>query len=247
MIIDILTTFPWMIEPIIESSILKIASEKEIVVFNVIDIREYSKNKHKNTDDAPFGGGEGMIMSPQPLFDTIIDVQDGLEKIIFPTPDGIIFDQVMAKKLSNEKHLVFVCGHYKGIDQRVRDNFKMEEISIGDFVLTGGEIPTLAMVDSIVRLIPGVINNIKSAESDSFSQPLLDCPWYTRPDSYEGNKVPEVLLGGNHKKIDEWRQSKREEKTKKLRPDLWKKYIEMEYISQDNTKEQEFKINKKSN
>lgn len=226
--IDILTTFPWMIKPILESSILKIAAEKEIVSFDVIDIREYSKDKHKNTDDYPFGGGEGMIMSPQPLFDSIRGcIKNDTEKIIFPTPDGVMFNQKKAKKLSDENHIIFICGHYKGIDQRVRDNFEIEEISIGDFVLTGGEIPALAMIDSIVRLIPGVINNIKSALNDSFSQPLLDCPWYTRPEIYEGKKVPEILLSGNHKKIDNWRKSQREDKTKILRPDLWRKYLKL--------------------
>lgn len=226
--IDILTTFPWMIKPILESSILKIAAEKEIVSFDVIDIREYSKDKHKNTDDYPFGGGEGMIMSPQPLFDSIRGcIKNNTEKIIFPTPDGVMFNQKKAKKLSDENHIIFICGHYKGIDQRVRDNFEIEEISIGDFVLTGGEIPALAMIDSIVRLIPGVINNIKSALNDSFSQPLLDCPWYTRPEIYEGKKVPEILLSGNHKKIDNWRKSQREDKTKILRPDLWEKYLKL--------------------
>lgn len=226
--IDILTTFPWMIKPILESSILKIAANKKIVSFNVIDIREYSKDKHKNTDDYPFGGGEGMIMSPQPLFDSIRGcVENNTEKIIFPTPDGNVFNQKKAEDLSNEDHIIFICGHYKGIDQRVRENFEIEEISIGDFVLTGGEIPALAIIDSIVRLIPGVINNIKSALNDSFSQPLLDCPWYTRPEIYEGKKVPDILLSGNHKKIDDWRQNKREEKTKILRPDLWEKYLKL--------------------
>ncbi len=226
--IDILTIFPWMVKPILDSSILKIAEEKGIVSFNVIDIREYSKDKHHNTDDYPFGGGEGMIMSPQPLFDSINDcVKDNTGKIIFPTPDGVVFNQKKAENLSNESHIVFICGHYKGIDQRVRDSFEIEEISIGDYVLTGGEIPTLAMIDSIVRLIPGVINNINSALNDSFSQPLLDCPWYTRPEIYKGEKVPEVLLSGHHKRIEEWRQKKREEKTKKLRPDMWKKYLKI--------------------
>ena len=226
--IDILTTFPWMIKPILESSILKISSDKGIVSFNVIDIREYSKDRHQNTDDYPFGGGEGMIMSPQPLFDSINRcIENNTGKIIFPTPDGNIFDQKKAEDLSNEDHIVFICGHYKGIDQRVRNSFEIEEISIGDYVLTGGEIPALVIIDSIVRLIPGVINNIKSALNDSFSQPLLDCPWYTRPEIYEGKKVPDVLLSGHHKQIEEWRQSKREEKTKKLRPDLWEKYLKL--------------------
>ncbi|BFN36398.1 tRNA (guanosine(37)-N1)-methyltransferase TrmD [Fidelibacter multiformis] len=227
--IDVLTTFPDMLVPVIESSIARIAAEKGIVSIEPHDIRSFSENKHGKTDDYPFGGGDGMVMTPQPLFSGIRHCLDNVKpekpRIIFPTPDGVPFSQDLAEDLAQEPYLLMICGHYKGIDQRVRDVWVTDEISIGDYVLTGGEIASLVIIDAVIRLIPGVIGTLDSALSDSFSHPLLDCPWYTRPEVFEDLKVPDVLLSGHHARIETWRQEERIKKTRERRPDLYHKWL----------------------
>lgn len=231
MIIDVLTCFPDMILPVINQSMVKRAQEKDLVEIRVHDLRNFSQDKHRKTDDYPFGGGDGMVMTPQPLYDGIRTLlqqapKDVHTRVLFPTPDGVEFKQSMAQELSKEEHLIFVCGHYKGIDQRIRDLLVTDEISIGDYVLTGGEISSIVIMDALIRLIPGVLSEINSALSDSFSDPLLDCSWYTRPEEFEGHKVPDVLLSGHHANIDKWRKEERIHKTKERRPDMWKAYTD---------------------
>ncbi|MBW6458508.1 MAG: tRNA (guanosine(37)-N1)-methyltransferase TrmD [FCB group bacterium] len=227
--IDVLTVFPDMIQPVTGESMVKRACEKGHVDIHVHDLRDFSKDKHRKTDDYPFGGGDGMVMTPQPLYDGIRHLLDQAKegtrpRVIFPTPDGSVFTQRIAEDLAEEEHLIFVCGHYKGIDQRVRDMLITDEISIGDYVLTSGELSSLVIMDAVIRLIPGVLGEINSALSDSFSKPLLDCPWYTRPEKFMGEKVPDVLLSGHHANIETWRKEERIRKTKERRPDMWETY-----------------------
>lgn len=219
--IDILTLFPQMFAPVKES-IIKRAVDKKLLELNVIDIREFSKDKHKKCDDYPFGGGAGMLMQVEPLYYAIKSVQSGNSKLIFPSPQGKVFNQSMAKELSEEEHLVFICGHYEGVDERIFELFNIEEISLGDFVLTGGELPSMVMVDAISRLVDGVISR-ESLESESFSNNLLEYPQYTRPSSFMGLDVPEVLLSGNHQEVDKWRAEQSLKRTKERRKDLLKK------------------------
>ncbi len=219
--IDILTLFPQMFAPLKES-IIKRAVDKKLLEINVIDIREFSKDKHKKCDDYPFGGGAGMLMQVEPLYYAIKSVQSGNSKLIFPSPQGKVFNQSMAKELSEEEHLVFICGHYEGVDERIFELFNIEEISLGDFVLTGGELPSMVMVDAISRLVDGVISR-ESLESESFSNNLLEYPQYTRPSSFMGLDVPEVLLSGNHQEVDKWRAEQSLKRTKERRKDLLKK------------------------
>jgi len=220
--IDILTLFPEMFEPILGTSILGRAKEKGILTINPINIREFAKNKHRQTDDYPYGGGPGMVMSPQPLFDAFYHVLDGSPdaKVIYFTPQGKTLNQEMAKEYARQSHLVLLCGHYEGVDQRVIDRFVDEEISIGDYVLTGGELPSMVFIDCVSRLIPGVLGSDLSAQDESFSNGLLEYPHYTRPQTYEGMSVPEVLLSGHHEKIDRWRKKESLRNTLIKRPDL---------------------------
>lgn len=227
--IDVLTCFPEMIQSVIGESMVKRAQDKDLVQIHVRNIRDYSTDRHQKTDDYPFGGGDGMVMTPQPLYDAIQDAltatPDGARaKVIFPTPDGQLFTQRYAETWSLESHLIFICGHYKGVDQRIRDRLVDEEVSVGDYILTGGEIPSMIMMDAVIRLIPGVLSEINSALTDSFSHPLLDCPWYTRPEEFNGDRVPAVLMSGHHAKVDQWRDEKRKEKTRERRPDMWRAY-----------------------
>ena len=215
--IDILTLFPNMFDNIFDESIIKRAKDNNLVEINVVDFRKYSKDPHQKVDDTPYGGGAGMVLSCQPIFDAVKDLKKDDSKVILLTPSGISYKQKIAYDLSKEKHLIIICGHYEGFDERIRTMVDME-ISIGDYVLTGGEIPCMVLVDSITRLIPGVINE-ESHINDSFNG-LLDYPTYTKPYDYEGLKVPDILLSGDHKKIDEWRYQQSLEKTKELRPDL---------------------------
>lgn len=219
--IDILTLFPQMFAPVKES-IIKRAVDKKLLEINIVDIREFSKDKHKKCDDYPFGGGAGMLMQVEPLYYAIKSVQSGNSKLIFPSPQGKVFNQNMAKELSEEEHLVFICGHYEGVDERIFELFNIEEISLGDFVLTGGELPSMVMVDAISRLVDGVISR-ESLESESFSNNLLEYPQYTRPSSFMGLDVPEVLLSGNHQEIEKWRNEQSLKRTKERRKDLLKK------------------------
>ena len=219
--IDILTLFPQMFAPVKES-IIKRAVDKKLLEINIVDIREFSKDKHKKCDDYPFGGGAGMLMQVEPLYYAIKSVQSGNSKLIFPSPQGKVFNQSMAKELSEEEHLVFICGHYEGVDERIFELFNIEEISLGDFVLTGGELPSMVMVDAISRLVDGVISR-ESLENESFSNNLLEYPQYTRPSSFMGLDVPEVLLSGNHQEVDKWRAEQSLKRTKERRKDLLKK------------------------
>lgn len=221
MIIDILTLFPESFS-YLNSSILKRAQESGILKINLIDIREFSKDKHKKCDDYPFGGGAGMLMSVQPIFDAVKSVQKENSHIVLPSPTGKTLNVEIAKKLSKKEHLIFICGHYEGVDERVKEIFKPEEISIGDYVLTGGELSTMVIVDCISRFVEGVISS-ESLDEESFSKGMLEYPQYTRPADFMGYKVPEVLLSGNHQEVDKWRKKQSEEKTMKIRPDLLKK------------------------
>ena len=216
--IDILTLFPEIFAPL-EHSILKRASENGIIKFNIVNIRDFSKDKHKKCDDYPFGGGAGMLMMVEPLYDAIKSVYKKNAKIIFPSPQGKVFNQEKAKELSKCEHLIFVCGHYEGVDERIFELFPMEEISIGDYVLTGGELASMVIVDSLSRFVDGVISK-ESLDNESFSNGLLEYPQYTRPAEFKGLKVPEVLLSGNHGEVDKWRKEQSEIITKKKRSDL---------------------------
>ena len=224
-----ITPFPDVINSYISSSIMNKANEKGIVDYNILNLFEYGNSPHYKIDDYPFGGGDGMVLKPEPIFRAIdkleVVMNSDSMRVVFPTPDGALFTQDLAKEFAEEQNIVFICGHYKGIDQRVRDNLVTDEISIGDFVVTGGELPSLIIADSIIRLIPDVIGEFKSARTDSFYDSLLDGPHYTRPEKFRGMNVPDVLLSGNHKKIKDWFQSKRKNKTKERRKDLWKNYL----------------------
>ena len=218
--IDILTLFPDMFSPLKES-IIKRAVEDKKVEINIINIRDFALPPHFKCDDEPFGGGAGMVMMCEPLFKAIESVKKRNSKIFFMSPRGAVFNQETAREMSELKHIILICGHYEGIDQRVIDYFKIEELSIGDYVLTGGELPAMVVADSIIRLLPGVISADSTVE-ESFSENLLEYNQYTRPAEFKGMKVPEVLLSGNHKKIAEFRKSQSIEITKKNRPDLLK-------------------------
>ncbi len=216
--IDILTLFPEAFEPL-KTSILGRAVESGILEFNLINIRDFSKDKHKKCDDYPFGGGAGMLMTVQPLFDAIKSVYTKNSKIIFPSPVGKTFSAKKAEELSNFDHLIFVCGHYEGVDERIFQLFDIEQISIGDYVLTGGELPTMVIIDSLSRFVEGVISK-ESLENESFSNGLLEYPQYTRPQEFEGLRVPDVLVSGNHQEVDKWRKQQSMLRTKTLRSDL---------------------------
>ena len=217
--IDVLTLFPEMFGAFNESIIGR-ARESGLLEINVINIRDFSKDKHKKCDDAPFGGGAGMVMTPQPLFDAIESVKTKDSLVILTSPRGQTFNQKICKEVSSFKHLIFVCGHYEGIDERIIELCIDREISIGDFVLTGGEIPAMAMVDAISRYVDGVLGNNQSLEEESFSSGLLEYPQYTRPAEFKGLKVPEVLLSGNHAEIAKFRKAEAEKITKARRPDI---------------------------
>ena len=217
--IDILTLFPEMFGALSESIIGR-ARDKGLIEINIVDIRNFSKDKHKKCDDAPFGGGAGMVMTPQPLFDAIKSVKQENSLVILTSPRGQTFNQKLCKDLSKYEHLIFVCGHYEGVDERIIELCIDKEISIGDFVLTGGEIPAMAMVDAISRYVDGVLGNNASLEEESFSSGLLEYPQYTRPAEFMGLKVPEVLLSGNQAEIRKFRKERSIEITKQMRKDL---------------------------
>ena len=220
--IDILTIFPDMFKGVFEESIIKRAIENELVEINLIDFREFTNDPHKKVDDTPFGGGAGMVLACQPIFDAVRSIKKEDSKVILLTPSGIPFKQKMAYELSSFKHIIMICGHYEGFDERIRSICDYE-ISIGDYILTGGEIPAMVLTDAITRLIPGVINE-ESHINDSFNDNyLLDYPTYTKPRVYEGMEVPEVLLSGDHAKINEWRKKESIKKTEEIRPDLLEK------------------------
>ena len=217
---DILTLFPDMFKSLDESIIGK-AKERELIEINLINIRDFSKDKHKKVDDTPYGGGAGMVIRPDVVYDAYSSVKDDNAKVIYLSPQGKILNQEKVKELSKEKHLILICGHYEGIDQRVLDEIVDEEISIGDYVLTGGELPAMVIIDSVSRYIAGVLNEASTKE-ESFSSNLLEYPQYTRPEEFRGKKVPDVLISGHHENIKKWRDEKSLEVTKQKRPDLLK-------------------------
>lgn len=219
--IDILTLFPEMFSKVFEESILKRAQEKGMAEIRIINFRDYSKDPHQKVDDTPYGGGCGMVLSCQPIFDCIESIRTKDSKVIMLTPDGILYKQSLAYSLSKEKHLILLCGHYEGFDERIRSICDYE-ISIGDYVLTGGEYPAMILADSIIRLLPGVIEE-ESHLQDSFNNQLLDYPSYTKPRNFRGMEVPEVLVSGDHKKIDEFRHQMSYNRTVERRPDLLQK------------------------
>ena len=228
-----LTPFPEMVKSVVSESILGRAEKKELVQFHTKNLFDFADPPHRRIDDYPFGGGVGMVLKPEPVFRAFDAVTEELPensdtRVVFPTPDGIVFDHDYAIDLGKCQNLIFINGHYKGVDQRIRDELVTDEISIGDYVLTGGELPSLIILDAIVRLIPGVLNSYESAETDSFAGMLLDCPHYTRPETFREMESPPVLLSGNHKEIENWKKKKSEEKTQIRRPDLWEKYNKLE-------------------
>lgn len=219
---DIITVLPALLESPFAHSILQRAQKKGIAEIVVHNLRDYSENKQKSVDDYPYGGGSGMVMSIAPFAKCITKLKEErhYDEVIFMSPDGVTFNQTIANELSGKKNLMILCGHYKGIDQRIRDLFVTREISIGDYVLSGGELPAAVLVDAITRLIPGVLNDETSALSDSFQGELLDAPVYTRPSDWNGHKVPDVLLSGHESKINEWRHEQALIRTQTRRPDL---------------------------
>ena len=229
--IFIITPFPAIPEAVIGESILRRAGEKEIVDYHMIDLREFTEGKHRQIDDYPFGGGTGMVMLAEPILkamDRVRELYNGDKglRVVFPSPQAKVLSQETSRNLSEADGIAFICGHYKGIDERVRETVVTDEISIGDYVVTGGELPAMVILDSVVRLIPGVLGDEESANTDSFTHDLLDHPHYTRPEEVKGLKVPEVLMSGHHANVDAWRQEQRELRTKKNRPDLWEHYQE---------------------
>lgn len=245
--IDVLTLFPEMFTGIFGSSILKKAREQGAVTYNIVNFRDYAENKHKTVDDYPYGGGAGMVLKPQPIFDAVSDLKEkagsGSPRVILLCPQGKTFNQKMAEELAGEEHLIFVCGHYEGYDERIRKYLITDEISIGDYVLTGGELAAMVVIDSVVRLLPGVLGNEESHRKDSFSTGLLEHPHYTRPADFRGMKVPDVLLSGNHRLIEEWREKESIKRTLERRPDLLEK---IELIEQQKKWLEELRKEKKS-
>lgn len=222
----IMTLFPDMVMNGLNTSIIGKAMEKELLSIKAVDIRDYTTDKHRHVDDYPYGGGAGMVMQAQPVYDCYKDIEKNFDKkprVLFMTPTGKTFNQDMAKELANEENLVFLCGHYEGIDKRVLDKIVTDEVSLGDFVLTGGELPAMVMIDAISRLIPGVLNNDISAETETFTDNLLEYPQYTRPEVWEGESVPPVLLSGHHANIEKWRREQSLLLTRERRPDLFEK------------------------
>ena len=218
---DVLTLFPEMFG-ILNQSIIGKAIERELIDINLINIRDFSKDKHKKVDDTPYGGGAGMVMKPDVVYDAYKSIEDRNAKVIYMSPQGKTLNQKKVEELAKESHLIILCGHYEGIDQRVLDKIVDEEISIGDYVLTGGEIPAMVLIDSVSRYVKEVLNE-ESIQEESFSNGLLEYPQYTRPETFEGVKVPEILLSGHHENIEKWRKEKSIEITKKKRPEMLEK------------------------
>ncbi|MCQ2548748.1 MAG: tRNA (guanosine(37)-N1)-methyltransferase TrmD [Lachnospiraceae bacterium] len=225
----ILTLFPEMVLNGLNTSIIGRACEKGLLSIEAINIRDFTKDKHKKVDDYPYGGGAGMLMQAQPIYDAYLDVVSRIPtrqrpRVIYVTPQGSVFHQDMAKSLANEQDLIFLCGHYEGVDERVLEEIVTDYVSIGDYVLTGGELPAMVMIDAISRMVPGVLSNEDSGETESFHDHLLEYPQYSRPEEWHEKKVPEVLLSGHHANIEKWRLEKSIERTKERRPDLYEKY-----------------------
>lgn len=227
----IMTLFPEMFPGIMETSILGRAKAQGLLDWEAVNIRDYTLDKHMKVDDYPYGGGAGMVMQAEPIYRCFealtkkMKPEPKKKRVIYVTPQGHVFNQKMAEEFAREEELVFLCGHYEGVDERVLEEIVTDYVSIGDYVLTGGELPAMVMIDTISRLIPGVLHNQDSAETESFSDGLLEYPQYTRPETYHEKKVPEVLLSGHHKNIEAWRFEKAIERTKTFRPDLYEQYL----------------------
>jgi tRNA (guanine37-N1)-methyltransferase len=225
--IDVLSLFPEMFSEVFGQSMLKKAAEKQAVQYNVVNFRDYADNKHKTVDDYPYGGGAGMVLKPQPIFDAVSALTEQVEsakpRIILLCPQGERYTQKKAEELAKEEHLIFICGHYEGYDERIREYLVTDEISIGDYVLTGGELGAMVVIDSVVRLLPEVLGNAESHMKDSFSTGLLEHPHYTRPADFRGMKVPEALMSGHHQHIEEWRMKEALRRTLLRRSDLFEK------------------------
>lgn len=229
---DILTLFPEMVENYFQYSILKRAVDANVIEINTVNPRDYTENKHKKVDDIPYGGGAGMVLMPQPYIDAYSAVKKSENSItVMLSPQGEPLTDNLVNKLSHYEQMVLLCGHYEGFDERIREIIKPKEVSIGDFVLTGGELPALCLIDAVSRKIEGTLGKIESADEDSFSNGLLEYPQYTRPRDFRGYRVPEVLLNGNHKEINNFRLTQSLERTKQKRPDLYQKYIESQIKS----------------
>jgi tRNA (guanine37-N1)-methyltransferase len=218
--IDVVTIFPGMLRGFLEESMLKRATQKGCVAFRTIDLRDFTTDRHKTTDDRPFGGGPGMIMKPDPLFKAVESVRTPNARVLLMTPQGRRFDQAGAAALAREQHLIFVCGHYEGVDERVRTHLATDEISIGDYVLTNGVLAAAVVIDAVVRLIPGVLGAHGATDDESFAAGLLEYPQYTRPRVFRGLRVPEVLVSGDHAEIERWRRGQAKRRTEERRPDL---------------------------
>ena len=232
MIIDIVTAFPAMVSGPIQESIIKRAMDKHLVDIRIHNLRHWTKDKHQTIDDAPYGGGAGMVYKVEPLYDCLQEIQatdsPGAKEWILTSPRGELFDQPKAVKLSLLDRIILICGHYKGVDERIKRFFPLQEVSIGDFVLSGGELAALVIVDAVVRLLPGALHDADSAFTDSFEDYLLDCDYFTRPEVFRGAGIPEVLSSGDHKKIAAWRLHQKDEITKKRRPDLFRNYQKLQ-------------------
>lgn len=227
----ILTLFPEMVMSGLNESIIGRAKEKGIIDIEAVNIRDYTEDKHKKVDDYPYGGGAGMVMQAQPIYDAhkaVTENMKGSIRTIYLTPQGKVFNQDMAVELAETDNLVLLCGHYEGVDERVLEEIVTDYVSIGDFVLTGGELPAMVMVDAISRMVPGVLTNDESGTTESFHNYLLEYPQYSRPEEWRGKKVPDVLLSGHHKNIEDWRLSQSIERTRERRPDLYEKYMNSE-------------------
>ena len=232
MIFKVLTLFPELFQSFFDWSIIGRARARKILELEAVNIRDFSLNKHHKVDDYPYGGGLGMVMSAEPIVRCLESVNTDNARVIYLSPQGKIFNQTEALRLSKEERLVLLCGHYEGVDERVIENYVDEELSIGDFVMTGGEVAAMAVIEATARLLPGVLKSEKSYAEESFSDGLLEYPQYTRPETFRGSKVPEVLLNGNHKEIEKWRHNMSLENTRKKRGDLWLRY-ETEHTKRD--------------
>jgi len=224
--IDIVTIFPEFIRQAISHSIIGRANESGIVRIEACDLRGFTQDKRRTVDDTPYGGGAGMVLKPQPLFEAVESLRQEDTLVVLMSPQGATFSQEKAKVLATKRHLVLICGHYEGFDERVREHLVDEELSIGDYVLTGGEVAALVVVDATVRLLPGVLGNADSLDSETFENSLLEYPQYTKPVDFRGWKVPDILLSGHHEQIARWRRNQQEERTRQKRPDLWRKFID---------------------
>ena len=224
--IELISAVPEVLRSPLEHSIIGRARESGLVDIRIHDLRDYSEDKHRKVDDYPYGGGGGMVLTPQPVFDCVEAIKNssGIDEVLFPTPDAPVFTQQDAVNLSLNENIIILCGHYKGVDQRVRDQLITKEFSIGDYVLSGGELPALVMIDSVVRLIPGALGDAQSALSDSFQESLLGSPVYTRPANFRGFEIPEVLQSGDHKKVEQWKHDQAVRKTKAIRPDIFENF-----------------------